>query len=373
MRNIFPTEVGDMRKLALPIGIVGLAVGLGTASSWAVPSGVVDNTAFVDPENGTDSSTCGGESLSVAAQGPCRTLNQGLNNISSGGTIYITKGGIFGALLIQLPVSIIGPAGQPAVISYDGGNPGCVGGSPGSCNGFNVSFYAVDIEAPGATVKFKNVVISNTESTLNPALHVGGAFNVSLDKVSIRVGGGTIPEMLLIDSSQGAPLQLYLYDCDIGFSSSGGGISVAPSGNTPVSVSISNSQFHNATFGIQAIATSLTSGAGIAMAIDNTQFYAFNNSALSVVATSSGDGASVALVRSNILNTGGAALKINGAGASVTLNETAITHSSAGVNLLNGGTGSTYQNNQISNNGTNCEISGASTPCSAVLTSQPQN
>jgi hypothetical protein len=60
----------------------------------------VDNTAFVDPENGTDSSTCGGESLSVVAQGPCRTLNQGLNNISSGGTIYITKGGIFGALLI---------------------------------------------------------------------------------------------------------------------------------------------------------------------------------------------------------------------------------------------------------------------------------
>jgi hypothetical protein len=43
------------------------------------------------------------------------------------------------------------------------------------------------------------------------------------------------------------------------------------------------------------------------------------------------------------------------------------------VNLVNSGTGSSYQNNQISNNGTNCEVSGASTPCSTALASQSQN
>jgi hypothetical protein len=178
---------------------------------------------------------------------------------------------------------------------------------------------------------------------------------------------------MLVDSSQGSQLQLYFNRVDAAFNSSGGAISITPSGNTPVSANINNSEIHNAAFGIQAVASSLTGGATIAMAIDDTQFFSFNNSAVNIAAPAPGDGASVSFVRSNIINTGGAALKINGAGASASLYETVITHNSAGVNLVNSGTGSSYQNNQISNNGTNCEVSGASTPCSTALASQSQD
>jgi hypothetical protein len=138
-------------------------------------------------------------------------------------------------------------------------------------------------------------------------------------------------------------------------------------------VSINNSEILYALFGVQVNATSLTAGSNIAMTIDNTQFMAFTNSAVSIAAPSDDSTVSVALARSNIINSSGAALKINGSGASASLFETLITHNGTGVNLVNGGTGLSYQNNQISNNGTNCEVSSSSTPCSSALTSISQD
>ena len=360
-----------MRKLALLIGTAGLAVVLGAASSWAI-TGVVSNTAFVDPEYGVDSSSCGGELLANAATGPCQTLAGALHNIAPGGEIYITKPGIFQPIYLTGSITITGPAGEPAVIEWVGGNiPECIGGI--NCNGNANANYAVEIAAGTSdTIKLKNVVITNAGGT-NGALHIKSAFNVSLDHVLIRGGSGTIPQMVLVDSSQGSQLQLFLYDTDVGFSSSGGGIVIAPSGSTPVSASISNSQIHNALVGVQAIATSLTAGSNIAMTVDDAQFFSFNNSAVSVVAPSAGATASVALARSNIINTGGAALKINGAGASASLFATVITHNNTGTNILNGGLIYSFQNSQVFYNGANCEVGGTSYPCGDTFNLVPQD
>jgi hypothetical protein len=361
-------QEGIMRKLASLIGTVALAVGLGTGSSWGFGF-----FAYVDAENGTDSATCGGSSLANPSTGPCASLDAALGTVNSGGTIFIIKGGEFPPIYLTAPVSIIGPEDRSAVIEWANIQPGCIGGAQGSCNGHANAVYAVDVEAgPGNSVKLKNVTIHNNTGT-SAALHVGAAANVSMTNVSLRAGSVSPPQLMLVDSSQGSQLQLYFNRVDAAFNSSGGAISISPSGNTPVSANINNSEIHNAAFGIQVVATSLTGGATIAMAIDDTQFFSFNNSAVNIAAPALGDGASVRFVRSNIINTGGAALKINGAGASASLYETVITHNSAGVNLVNSGTGSSYQNNQISNNGTNCEVSGASTPCSTALASQSQN
>jgi hypothetical protein len=361
-------QEGIMRKLASLIGTVALAVGLGTGSSWGFGF-----FAYVDAENGTDSATCGGSSLANPSTGPCASLDAALNTINSGGTIFITKGGEYAPIYLSAPVSIIGPEDRSAVIEWANIQPGCVGGALGSCNGHANAVYAVDVEAgSGNSVKLKNVTIHNNTGT-GAALHVGTAANVSMTKVSLRAGSVSPAELMLVDSSQGSQLQLYLNQVDAGFNSSGGGIVIAPSGNTPVSVSLNNSEIHNATFGVQANACSLTASSNIAMTIDNTQFFSFNNSAISILAPSGDGSASITLARSNIINTGGAALKINGSGASASLYATVITQNGTGVNLVSGGIGSSYQNSVISNNGTNCEVSGASTPCSSALTSQPQN
>lgn len=360
-----------MRKLALLIGTAGLAVGLGTASCWAI-TGVVSNTAFVDPEYGADSSSCGGESLANAATGPCQTLAGALHNIAPGGEIYITKPGIFDPIYLTASVSIIGPAGAPAVIEWLGGNiPECIGGT--NCNGNANANYAVEIAAGTSdTIKLKNVIITNAGGT-NGALHIKSASNVSLDHVLIRGGSGTIAQMVLVDSSQGSQLQLFLYDTDIGFSSSGGGVLIAPSGSTPVSASISNSQIHNTLFGVQTTAAELSAGSAIAMTIDDTQFFSFNNSALSVAAPSASATVSVALARSNIINTGGAALKVNGAGASASLFATVITHNAIGTNILSGGLIYSFQNSQVFYNGANCEVAGTSYPCGDTYNLVPQD
>jgi hypothetical protein len=365
-----------MRKLALLIGAVGLAVGPASVSSWA--SSPFGNYAYVDPESGTDSSNCGGTSLANPSTGPCQSVNQALNNLvivgNQGANIFILKGGLFGPIYITGKTRIIGPEDRTAQIYWSASTlPGCISAPAGSCNGSAPATYAVDIEA-GANkpVQLKNIVIHAGQGT-NAALHVGSAAALALQNVTLNGGEGTIPEVMLVAPSQGSEFELYMSQVELGLTNSGGGLSIAPSGATPVTVSINNSEILYALFGVQVNATSLTAGSNIAMTIDNTQFMAFTNSAVSIAAPSDDSTVSVALARSNIINSSGAALKINGSGASASLFETLITHNGTGVNLVNGGTGLSYQNNQISNNGTNCEVSSSSTPCSSALTSISQD
>src|SRR5262249_19590688 len=138
--------------------------------SWAAP---LNNTAFVDPKSGLDSGTCGG----VTQQ--CATLNQALQNITSGGVIYVQSGASFGPIYLTAPVSIVGPDDGSLNIVWSNTAPGCVGAAAGTC-GLPTANYAVEIAA-GAndTIKFKNVLFNNGGGT-NGAMKIGNAFNVSM-------------------------------------------------------------------------------------------------------------------------------------------------------------------------------------------------
>src|SRR6202035_3312230 len=82
---------------------------------------------YVDAENGTDSTTCGGASLALPSLGPCATLNQALANASAGNTIVVVKGGTFGPIYLSGSISIVGPADKSLVIVADGTvNAGCI-------------------------------------------------------------------------------------------------------------------------------------------------------------------------------------------------------------------------------------------------------
>ncbi len=355
-----------MRKLGLLLGAAALAVAFGATPSWAL----VDNTVYVDSENGTDSSTCGNQSIATPTTGPCATLNQALQNLpATGGNVFILNGGVFGPVYLTTAVSINGPAERAVIDWQSGAAPGCIHAAPGSC-GLSTASYAVDLQGNGSTdtFKFKNLIINNNGGS-NGALHVHSAFGVALTDVAIRGGpaSATAPEMVLVDSSQGSQLQIYLHDTDVAFLKNGGGISVVPTGTTPVRMNFNNSEVHNATFGLQAISTGLTGTANIQILVDTTQFFSFNNSAVSVASAASANGAVVSMARSAIVNTGGAGLKVNGAGAGGVLYESVIIGNNSGVNIVGGGSVSTYQNNEITFNGVNCAVSGVTTPCSSAL------
>jgi hypothetical protein len=361
-----------MSKLAFLIGTAAVAVCMASAPSWAA---LVDNTAYVDPEYGTDSATCGnqllGPGFTDTATGPCATLNQALQNLpATGGLIIVMGSGTFGPIYLTAPVAINAPSGKINIDWQSATTPGCVHGAPGSCNGGAAATYAVDIEAAAATatVKLRNVLI-NANGGSAAALHIGTAFGVSLNDVALRCGpGSSTPEMMLVDSSQGSQLQIYLHNSDVAFCSGGGGIVLAPTGATPVRLNSNHAEVHNATFGLQANSTGLTGTANIAVLLDDTQFFSFNNSAVSLVSSSGSNGSIVSITRSAILNTGGAALKANGVGAGGLLYESVILGNSSGVNVLNGAGVATYQNNEFAGNGNDCESNSVPAACSTVLT-----
>jgi len=356
-----------MRKLALLIGTAA-AVCMASGSSWAV----VDNTVFVDPETGTDTgnTTCGQAGTGIST-GPCATLNVALANLpSTGGTVVIEKAGTFGPIYITAPLTIVGPTDGQVSIDFQAATlPGCINGAPGSCNSSASATYAVDIKAlTNSTVKFKNVIISANGGSV-AALHLNTLFSVALTNVALRCGPGSTPlETMLVDSAQGSQIQIYLHNSDVGFCNNGGGIVLAPTGATQVTMNSNHSEVHNATFGLQANSSGLTGTANIHVLLDDTQFFSFNNSAVSVLAGT--NGAAVSLTRSSITNTGGAGFKANGAAAGGILYESAIIGNATGVNLLNGATVFTYQNNEILLNGTNCAVNSAPTSCPGTLTDQ---
>ena len=314
--------------------------------------GLSNASAYVDPRTGADSISCGAQTQ------PCATLNQALQNSNPGATIEILSGGVFGPVLFAAGASIVGPADQSAVIQWSpAALPGCIGGGPGSCNGFASANYAVEIAAGAADmVNLKNVTLDNAGNSLG-ALKVGNARALALDGVVVRGGSGAIAQMVAVQPNTGSQFQLDLSRCDIAFSATGGGLLIQPQGSTSVSAELSNSAIHNVKFGVQLDATALTGGgAGIQAVFDAMEFFSINNSAISVSAAGAGF-ARANLSRSTILNTGGAAVKVNGANAVGALYQDVITGSSAGVNVLGGASMFSLGNNQIYGNGNNCLVS----------------
>lgn len=308
-------------------------------------------TLFVNSEVGSDSGSC-------PQTAPCQSLNYALSEASSGASIVIETGGIFGPIYLTAPIFISGPSDGTAVIQWNNIPPGCIGGAPGSCNGSANASYAVDINAGAtASISLKNLVFDNSVGS-NGAMHISSAANVTCQSIVVRGGSGVIPQMVLIDSSQGSQLQFYMSAADLAFSGSGGAIYIHPSGATPVAARIVHTDVHDATFGIEVDATALGSGAIIEADTDHSEFFSFSGSAVNVQATSGGN-ARVVLVRSNIINSGAPAFNVSGVNALGLLYKTTITGNATGVAISSGATVLSYSNNEVFGNGTN--VSGSLT------------
>ena len=354
-----------MRKLALFFTSLAIASAAGAGSSTALPFNVV----YVDAYQGFNSATCGGAGQTPGTTAPCATLNQALQNSAAGGQIVIVHGNAFGPIYLTGSIAIVGPADTSFEIVNSGAAPGCIGAAPGTCAASTTAGVEI-VAGTNDIIKLKDVIISGGSSGTT-ALKVHSAFGVALSGVKLRGGSSaSLTAMMLVDSSQGSQMQIYLHNSDVAFTSVGAAITLTPTGATPVRMNFNNSEVHNAVSGLSAVATGLTGTANIGILVDGTQFFSFNNNAITTVASSNSNQSVVSLTRSAIVNTGGAALKSNGTGAIAVLYETAITGNAAGTNIVNGGTILSYQNNEIVGNGVNCELGGANTPCSTALTAQ---
>jgi len=340
-------------------GLTIAAAGIGAA--WATPN----NTAFVDPKNGADNVACGG------ADAPCQTLDRALNNITAGGSVYILSGGTFGPVYLTGAVTIVGPADQSAVITFITATPpGCIGAPFGTC-GLATANFALEVAAGIAdTIKLKNLTIDNANGT-NGAVKLGNAFNVSMDRVVMRGGTGTIPQIMTVAPAFAASqFQLFISHCDVGFSASGGGILLQPQGSASVESDILASEIHNARFGLKLDGTATTQQ--VRASVTDTEFFAFNGSGVALVGTGSGL-VFANLIRNNVMNAGQQGVQLNGLQAQAVFDANRITRNHIGVNTQ-GTPGSlplafTYSNNRIVGNSFNCEVNGANAACATVLSS----
>ena len=257
-----------MRKLALFTGSLAIALAAGAGSSSAVPFNVV----YVDAYAGFDDATCGAAPQTPGTTAPCATLNQALQNSSPNGQIVVVRGNSFGPIYLTGPIAILGPADSSLEILNSGTAPGCIGAAPGTCAASTTA--GVEIAAGiSDVIKLQNVTISGGPMG-SAALKVDSAVGVALTGVKLRGGSSSsLTAMMQVASSQGSQLQLYLHNSDVGFSSVGGGITIAPTGNTPVRMNINNSEVHNALFGLQVVSTGLTGSASIQVLVDSTQFF----------------------------------------------------------------------------------------------------
>jgi hypothetical protein len=353
-----------MRKLALFTGSLAVALAAGPGSSSAVPFNVV----FVDGYQGFDSATCGAAPQSPGSTAPCATLNQALQNSVVGGSIVVVRGGAFGPIYLTGSIAIQGPEDRSLEIINSGAAPGCIGAAPGTCAASTTA--AVEVNA-GSTdqIKLKNMLVSAGTSGLE-AILIDAAAGVTMTAVTGRGGTSTGTGAIVTVTPSAGSLQLFIHNCDIGFSKTMGGVLLQPTGSASTSIEFSGGELHSAVYGLQINATSTTGS--LAGTFDTTQFFSFNNSAVSVAATGAGL-AHIVFSRSTIVNTGGSALRVNGANALSEVYEDVFSGNGSGVNVVGGAQVVGFGNSAIYGNGTNCLVNSVATACSTAITPQPMN
>ena len=377
-----------LRRLGLLFfGALIVAWCMGATPSFAC-GGNPYGSIYVDADSGNDGTGDGNAAC------PYQTLAKALSVASCGNTVLFIHGAPQGPVYLGCQIAIVGPADDTLEIvanpgaalwtSANNGNSsffGCIGPTVGTCPVAGPGTSAVQIAANASTdsIKLKGLLVSmGSNSTVTTAVQIDSAFGVALTGVKLRgegcSGSSSGLGLLYVDSSQSTQLQVYIHNSDVAFACNQGAAMIEPTGSGNVYVNFSGGEVHNASFGLTSNANSCT--CTIFTAIDETQFFSFNTNAVTVIGQGTGI-ARAAIVRSSILNTGTAALQVNGANAGATLFEDVITGNADGVAVKNGGFAGSFGNNQIFGNGpggtNNCESNSAPASCSSVLTPEALN
>src|SRR5581483_5147349 len=230
--------------------------------------------AFVDVKNG-DNANAGTGCQQTA---PCADLNTALSVIGPGGVVVVLSGGIFGPIVLNATVTILGTDLNELtnVIADPAAQVGCIGHLPGSC-GLTNNGYGIEVAAGASdTVTLRHLAVRaapNAPGALK--LTSAGGLNLSYD---VFQGGGTGVAVALYPNDN-APAQVYFAFSEISGSNhtaASGAIEVKPSGSTDLNLHFNHVQVHNSAFGIRTDGSQLTgTGNHVTTLISDSEFFIF--------------------------------------------------------------------------------------------------
>jgi hypothetical protein len=280
---------------------------------------------------------------------PCKTFAGAISKTAATGEINCLDPGGFGGVTITKSITL----------SCEGVTAGIL---IAATNGITINAASTDV------VRLRGLDLEGL-STIGGALSGINVLNVGalyVTNVKINGFGGTGlaagSKGFGVSFTPGTSATLVLDNVELvrngntGSTLNSGGVLINPAAGATATVSITNSVIvNNSNVGIRAETDA--AGAVINLAVTNSVFT--NNGTGVLVKAPAGLGTATALLNGNTISQNATnGIRASNPGATIRVGNTAITGNGLGVNLLSGGTVSSYGNNQLNGNATDGAFSG---------------
>ena len=275
---------------------------------------------------------------------PCKTFAGAISKTAAGGEISVLDPGGYGAVTITKSISIINDYSGEAGILASG------------TNGVTVN------AGSSGVVILRGLVIDGAPPTspgLNGIRFLSGAslhVEKCLIKNFVQTSAGNGHGIMFAPSSGVSELYVanstFINNGDAAGAGDGGGIFAQPSGSGAALVSINRVELQNNRTGIRA--NNMASTGSIVVSVKDTNVSGSTNSGISTVTnTGAGVPAATIIVSNSLVVGNGTALVANGSGAVLRIGSSLLTGNLVTVSALNGGTLTSYKNNEVDGNGNN--------------------
>jgi hypothetical protein len=305
-----------MTKFNLAVILAAIpAVSLGTA-----PAHALQTLTFMQ-RGGDNSTACGASNL------PCGSFQAAHNVTTDGGRVIIIDSGDFGFATISKSITFSG--GQAYALATNGG-------------------FLIN---SSVKVVLQNLIFDGSGTSGSGITALGGA--------SLLVDGCVVQNygigVRFIPSAAGKLVVQNSTVTDNGYSSSGGGIIVNPSGSGSARVVIERTSVLNNVFGI--VADGSQSTAGINMTINES--LSGGNAQDGIIATTPSGGAPIGIyVKNTRSSNNNFGIRSIGASATIRVDGSSVIGNVTGLSFSNGGKLQTFGNNASQANASNGSFSG---------------
>ena len=301
---------------------------LATVLAYSLPAYAQFNETWVS-HNGNDANQCN------TATTPCQTFAGALGMTLAGGQINVLDAGDFGSVSIQQSVSIVNAVSGTATIIPPVLQQITRGGPNGQIN---------IVAGANGVVTLRGLTLNAGNNSIGVLISNANQVNIENCLIMNENAGGiqVVPSTDGLSQTLATSINVNIQDSTI--TGNGGGIEIAPTTATPISVVIDKTRIKNNTGGgIKAIGTS---GGPITVSIADSSLSLNNGNGVNAV--SSSNNVVINLDNDVIASNEIAGVQANGASAAVLVSNTSILDNAAGaISAVGSGRVLTYGNNRI--------------------------
>jgi hypothetical protein len=328
MQTIYAPKGHVMRQSALSSLIATVLMsGLYATSAYAL-----QDTAWVDPNAGSDSNAC-------TQAAPCQTVTHAQTTVNDPGLIIILPG-VVSPFTITTSLSVVCSSGHCSV-------------SNSTNNGVSAGTSAITISAPNKGVTLSGLALS-AFGTQSGAAGISVTDVGKLEVKNMSISGEPIG--INFTPGSGTNSHLLVDDSEIRNSATRD-VVIAPTSSNSASAEVTNSRINHANAGIVADAS--TGTGGVSVVVNRSEVSFMNNNNVNVIGNASGAAARVMLDGVVLSHSAGNCISSNNTTATVAMSKTMVTQCTTAL-LANGGGIFTYGDNAI-----NFNTSNGSTPTTA--------